>query len=790
MPFDNITQDQHAAFLSSLKFGQYNLLTGAGVSSDSTNALGNLPGGNAFKEELCRLKGAETNKSLQKIFALLDASEIGERVTKRFANCIPGPTLLRLSTFIWKRAFTFNIDDAMEAAYRPEEAKQNLVPIHFKEDYQEAGTLSDLSLIHLHGFVGLPGHGYVFSRDEYISQITTINPWMTVLVQFIKTEPFIIVGTSLDEIDLDFYLAHRSPTSGRDDRGPSILIEPSPDAVTRNECQRHGLVLFEGTSLDFFNYCDDELPNRLTPYQLIPNEAQKIIPAGVTKQMALAFLTDFELVPGTAEKSDKLSRFMYGYPPSWTDLASEVDVSRTVTGEIIGDIERRLNDTSEDRRLVLFVESTGTGKTTVIRRCAFELAKRGFKPLLCTALSRLESVATAEIIDLMDDPVVLVIDNFADQVLAVSDILSRLEKKDYVVLASERSYRLPYVNQILAGIQYQKFGNLDLNPIDVGRLIDNYVTFGLLGSSRAISNRDQYTRTLAADPIAVACCRILNDFRPLDRIIEEVFDDCDTAERDRYLTAALAEFCYRGGVHYSVLARAVESEGLKNQISQDHPLPLAFSDDRSNSFIIPQNATLANRVLKLTAENDRETLLRIFVNLANTIAPKVNRKAIMRRSPEARLAGRLFDFDAIVENFLKEDALAFYVKTQEAWQWNSRYWGQVALLKLSMYHHAPDSEEGLEALNMAVQHARHGVSIETHPFTLTTLGSTLLVQMNITGYSLTSTFGEAFEILSEAIHLEKSWARMAVQPFIALFRGTKNFLESGGVLSNKPCLSG
>ena len=784
MAFDNITQEQCAAFLSSLKSGQYNLLLGAGVSMDASNARGDLPSGDAFRKDLCKLKGANENRSLQKVFALLDVSEVKEHVTERFVNCSPGPTLLSLSSFIWKRAFTFNIDDAMEAAYAKPEAKQKLNSLNFDDVYKEVKTMSDLFLIHLHGFVKVPERGYVFSRDEYLQQMVKINPWMTVLSQFISTEPFIIAGSSMDEVDLDYYIANRSITSGREDRGPSILIEPFPDNTTRNECKRHNLVLFEGTSIDFFNFCNDELPNRPTPYELIPIEAQKIVPEGITKQSALAFLADFELVPGTAKKSNEVSRFMYGHPPNWTDLASDLDVSRAITREIVSNIERRLDDPSNDRQLVLLTENTGTGKTTVLRRCAFELARHGVRTLFCTALSRLDSQVTAEIIDHMDDPVVLVVDNFADQVRAFSDILSRLEKKDVVVVAAERSYRIRFVSQVLSGIQYQNFGILDIAPIDVDRLIDNYLKFGLVGLKGGGAKRKQSSKTLALDPIAVVCCRILNDFRPLDRIIAEMLDDCAPVDRDRYLMAALGQYCYRVGINYSVLARAVGGDGLKDQISKDHPLPLAFSDDRSNSYIVPQNATLADRLIKLASENDRERLLQTFVNLANRIAPKVNRLAIMRGTPEARLAGRLFDFDVIVENLLQEHSSAFYVATREAWLWNSRYWGQVAFQKLSMYHRAPDTKEGLEALEMAVQHARHGVSIETHPFTLTTLGKTLLVQMNVDGYSLTSTYAEAFEYLCVAIRLEKKWARMAVQPFITLFRGSSYFLENGGTLSN------
>jgi hypothetical protein len=39
--------------------------------------------------------------------------------------------------------------------------------------------------------------------------------------------------------------------------------------------------------------------------------------------------------------------------------------------------------------------------------------------------------------------------------------------------------------------------------------------------------------------------------------------------------------------------------------------------------------------------------------------------------------------------------------------------------------------------------------------------------------------------LTEAISLEKSWSRKAIQPYISLFRGTTDFVIRKGVLSMK-----
>lgn len=207
----------------SLRAGHYSLLLGAGVSLDSKNHGGhNLPTGNEFRLELCKLKGAHESSSLQRVYSTLTDQEIDSHVIGRFRKCTPGLTNLRIPKFLWNRVFTFNIDDALETAYETSSSFQKPLLFHFNDDYVENRDCSKLPIIHLHGTVRQPDKGFVFSRSEYVRQIKSINPWMVVLTQFLPVEPFIIAGTSLDEIDLEFYLSHRSQQTTRKDRGTII----------------------------------------------------------------------------------------------------------------------------------------------------------------------------------------------------------------------------------------------------------------------------------------------------------------------------------------------------------------------------------------------------------------------------------------------------------------------------------------------------------------------------------------------------------------------------------------
>ena len=770
------------AVASAIRAGQYNLLLGSGVALDSVNVLGhNLPSTEKLRADLCTLTGAKADSSLQRVFSSLHADQIKPNIIERFMVAKAGPSLTPLTTFLWRRIFTLNIDDAVETLYESGRYAQRLISRNFSETYTESTEPTALDLIHLHGSVREPEAGFVFSLQAYAKQLTSINPWMVLLTQFMPVEPFIIAGTSLSESDVEYYLAQRSGTTTRAERAPSILVEPYPDAVTKIDCDRYGLILFEGTFNDLLQYLDKEIPERPTPIELVPRKLRDLFAPKIPEHMALSFSADFELVPNNAPPADSPSPFLFGQPPSWSDLAGNIDISRMITGEILRRLEIQLTSPKPSHKVIMLLEDPGAGKTTVLRRTAYELALRGYNVITCSALSRLEPTITADSLEWIDGPLVIVVDNFADQSNAISDILLRVRKRDIVVLGAERSYRQQYVEQTISPIPIEPIRGLTLQPAEALRLIRLYLDRGLIGNPAAKSAPERYAPLVARDEIAVAACRILNDFRPLDSIIKSLLEAADTNARQRFLSAALAYHCQQGGLRYSILLTLANPTGLDEQLQGPHPLPLSFSDSSRRDFVVPRSAAISRRLLERVPQRE---LLAIFIDLANAISARVNPRTIRMRVPEARLASRLFDYDQIVRVLLGDDfAAKFYRATKAAWQWNSRYWDQVALSKLTEYRTAASSEAKALALKEAIQHARHAVSLEQHPLSLTTLAKILLVQLE-SGLNIAEVYDEAFQCLTLAINLEEIRHRTSVQPFIILFRGTVVYIAQGGVLSN------
>lgn len=143
--------------------GGYSLLLGAGASIGSENNKGDLPLGDKLRQQLVALKHLKPNSSLARAYGSLSQGEIDTHITDRFANCKPGPGLLRIPAFNWRRIYTLNIDDALEAAYSVSPGHQSPTPLTHQSQFAEATDVDSIQIVHIHGWAARPEDGYVFS---------------------------------------------------------------------------------------------------------------------------------------------------------------------------------------------------------------------------------------------------------------------------------------------------------------------------------------------------------------------------------------------------------------------------------------------------------------------------------------------------------------------------------------------------------------------------------------------------------------------------------------------------
>ncbi len=369
--------DHLERFKSTLISGGYNLLLGSGTSLDSTNGLGEpLRSANNFRLDLCKLKGVSDNTTLPRVYSLLSHDERQHELVARFSNCTPGTSLSPLPRYLWRRLFTFNIDDVLEELYAAHsQAKQPLIPLNFDMSFEPTPDRSELQAIHLHGWVREPDSGFVFSYPEYARVMSGLNPWMHLLSEILATESFIIAGTSLNEVDLEYYLSYRSDVTPRRGKGPSLFIEPFPDAATESDCKRFGLTLVKGTFGDFLQWLEKQLPSPPSLAQLIVPDVSAIFHTSADSPSLLKLFSDFRLVlVADKPRGTVPSAFLYGRSAEPDDLDRHLDIPRADTDDIEAVVERMLGRLDTGPRLLTLIDDAGAGKTTIIQRIAYNLA--------------------------------------------------------------------------------------------------------------------------------------------------------------------------------------------------------------------------------------------------------------------------------------------------------------------------------------------------------------------------------------------------------------------------------
>ena len=765
------------SFRDTLFAGKYNLLLGSGVSLPSRDRHGALlRSAEQLRTHICQVTGAHSGTSLARAYGLLSEQQRNAELVDKYSHCRPGPELVPLRQCLWKRIFTLNIDDVIENLYRRGNRTQELVTLNFDSAFEPDTDLPEVQCIHLHGYAGQPSSGFVFSHNEYARVLHGNNPWMLLLCEILPSEPFIIAGTSFNDIDLEYYLARRTSSTPRRGRGPSVLVEPNPDAATLADCERYDLTLVKAEFGQFLTWIAETFPNRPSPQTLIVPAVKDLFRSTIAAPALLRFFSDFELVAVGRGRDDKMPKaYMYGAEPTWSDIEEHLDVERHANRTAMSYLTTWLDHRRQrEMRVLLVSEEAATGKSTLLKRIGHDLASLGRVVFYVRTLSAIDVKTAAQCLRECTAPSVILVDNFADYAEQVRNLLEELDTPEgTVIVGAERGYRREYIDLVMSdsSVSVVNMGAPTTNELD--QLLEKYQQTGLIADRRLTENRRKAIRHLQGDPIAVAVCRILNDFRPLDRIIASLWETADSKQRAVYLACALAHRCYGTGIRQSVMqAMSGPDYSVDTLIGAACPLPLAHhpSDD---DFLLPQSAVVAERVLTWVGRRDRHLLMDAFVGLANGIAPRVNRMAVRRRTPEARLAGRLFDADKIVRPLLAAHAEDFYVAVKEAWEWNSRYWEQRALLIAA------------RDIRTAVQFARHAVAIESHPLPLTTLGKVLF--MSLRGCrsvgERTGIFGEAFSVLSQAISMEAHNARITVHPFSTLLVWTATFLEEGGGLT-------
>lgn len=376
MEYADLDSDARLSVWEALNDRRYYLLLGAGVSLDSEGSGEKLLGASALRDNLCDLVAIPRGKTLQQAYSLLNKDQIDREITQRYKVDAPGKTVSHIGIVPWRRIYTLNVDNAVEVFSLKQIADRGgdmgrFFRHNFVDDYHDPVPDAVNSIVHLHGSVERSDSGYVFSHQEYAKQMVRVNPWMATLSQLIKSEPFIVAGTTLDEIDVTYYLEQRNSDDIPDYLAPpSVLIEPYPDKLAEKLCGDHNLYLFRGTAIEFFEALRGEFGDISDPFS--SPEPQEAFLATVPEALRIRFEESFERVRDQGEVDKKSAKFLLGAELTWPLLRANADVFRDIVPLIDKEISKQLK---AGISFLVILDDPASGKTSILRRLAISSSR-------------------------------------------------------------------------------------------------------------------------------------------------------------------------------------------------------------------------------------------------------------------------------------------------------------------------------------------------------------------------------------------------------------------------------
>ncbi len=753
--------------LEGIKKGAYNLYLGAGASHKCKNQYNkDFPLGEELKKIISE-RYSKSARSLFQLATLITEKELNDILQEQFNTNTSNLSLAikSLPKYVWKRVFTLNVDNSIEKSYLSENAKQELISNNFKDTFYMESELQKLQIIHLHGFIEKPEDGYIFNAKEYIQNIKGNNTWMTVFSDLFKSECFIMSGLSFNEEDVDYYLSYRSNFTQKPDLYPSILIEPFPDDYTIEMCKTHGLKLVQATFDEFMQFLNNKLPRVPSVYDLVNIEEDVL--GKVDEREKFLFFSEFEMIKNTSYKTSGMSSFDYGFEPEMKDILSNKDIHREITDTIVNRIIGRKKRKCGD--LIFLSGKYLNGKTTTALRVLSYFTNQDFYVFRLKSLRGFSVDNTIKCIKSLNKDCLIYIDNLAEYIHQVNDIIMKCPS--VVILGTEREYRIEHIKKILVDfVQVYNCDNVSFEETKM--LVQKYLSLGHVRNTKLFQNND----ILYKHTIGEQVCLILDSYDPIQKKIPDFFKtDEQKKDLEALLLIAICCYCYKLGVNYflirSILPKSYNFNALFKTNSQ---FKLEFNQD-DRDYVLPRNKLYFRQLIEYYLKTDRTMVEKCYIQIVKKISPFVNRKTIMMHTPESKLLARMLDVDKNVKHFFLEDIQKFMEDIKPVCEWNSRYWEQWALSLIKT------------DIDTAVSYAKTAVTLENHPYPLTTLGKILFQKMNQSSLSEKPIY--CTNALSECLFAmkEESKRRMeSIHPVLTIITGLNLYMKTFPENENLP----
>lgn len=667
------------------------LFTGAGISVNAKNICGEpVPSYSDLKKKLWELCFPATpfdeSSSLQDIYdhaVRRHRAKVVELLTKHLtinADSLPvwHKTLFSMP---WARCYTLNADDLAVAVSRRFKLPRNIVPISATAPATSAGVYTvpsqGLQVIHLNGTIGdLPDH-VTFSLTQYAERLAQPDPWYVALVAQLCSQPFVFIGTRLDEPSLWQHLELRKSRGGRalrELRPRSFLVVPKIDLARQALLADYNVEWISMTAEDFVTQVLGEV--------------------GTAAQKGLNLLTSrsdgskqergqLQEVATLAVHPDEPSDFLLGQEPIWADIQSGRAIQRESDNALWEAVQDFLKK-SDLRGLITITGTAGSGKSAALMRVCLRLMAEGIR---VGWVDRDEGLAPRDIRAAMrsdQPPDVLAIDDadlYGPELAPMIREIVLGGKAPLMIVAIRAGKVEKILNPVrLEDIPRKEIAMPPLADADIIGLLEVLDKGNRLGILKGKSREEQKRifREQAGRQLLVAMIQATSGRRFEEKVVEELFDLDEDGQLVYSLVAVASAFRFSLTKDEVLTASGDSSNKVLNVVDQLSRRGILTATGVDGS-IRARHRMIAEILLKEL--QSRLLLSSILFGLALVCATRVNPK--LNRSARAwRFLRKIINHEFLVRALGVEPARNLYGSIESLLHWDSHYWLQRGSLEV------------------------------------------------------------------------------------------------------------
>ena len=459
-----------------------------------------------------------------------------EHIRSLLKSYSPSSAHRLIPTFRWHTIATTNYDTLVEDAYgETENPIQNILP--FVKDSEpietkKSETLKPLVYLKLHGCVE---HAHdsqiplILDHSHYERYRKNRERLFDRLTDAAHELPFLFVGYSLNDPHIRniIYRLDRKQS-----RPQFYVVSPNIPIEISQHWQSQRIVVIDETFGSFMEALDEAIPDPWRQmYQTQPTTELSIqkhfrTPSEVSETLLENFSADFvHVYPSMPTEEQTPRNFYRGYDRGFASIASNFDARRRVSNDLI--LQLIDDQAVSGVKFYLVRGAAGTGKTVVLKRIAWEIAKEFNAPVLWfLETGRLRSQTVLELYDLIGGRIYLVIDRAIEHLTEIEEVMQIASTHgiDISIISAERDSTWNVNNDNFDS-------RWDTHPFSIGQLVQTEIeelieclkNHSALGVLTSLSVQEQIRAFEDADRHLLVALHEVTHGKPFEEIVMDEY---------------------------------------------------------------------------------------------------------------------------------------------------------------------------------------------------------------------------------------------------------------------------